>query len=111
MKIPTVCNVPGCPELTTHGRCQTHRREAERARGSAASRGYDARWRRTRGRYLQLHQVCEETGCTQRATEVHHIDGLGPNGPDGHRHKNLRALCKPHHSQLTSRLQPGGWNR
>jgi 5-methylcytosine-specific restriction enzyme A len=25
-----VCSVPGCPELTNHGRCPTHRAERER---------------------------------------------------------------------------------
>jgi hypothetical protein len=38
------CASPGCPELTDQGRCQAHRRQAERWRGSAASRGYGHSW-------------------------------------------------------------------
>jgi len=45
-----------------------------------------------------------------RATDVDHIDGLGPNGPRGHDWSNLRALCHSHHSQRTARDQPGGWH-
>jgi 5-methylcytosine-specific restriction protein A len=100
----TVCTHPGCPELTSTGRCPAHRQRA-----SASSRGYDVHWRRTRGRYLKHHPVCETAGCTSPAVDVHHLDMLGPNGPDGHRWANLQALCHPHHAQLTARLQPGGW--
>lgn len=80
------------------------------ARPSAAARGYDARWSRTRKRYLRDHATCEDdSGCNAAATDVHHRDGLGPNGPRGHDPTNLQALCHAHHSQLTAREQPGGW--
>lgn len=35
-----VCPVPGCPKLTTGGRCQPHAAEQDRARGSRQQRGY-----------------------------------------------------------------------
>jgi 5-methylcytosine-specific restriction protein A len=106
-----VCTVPSCPELVTagEGRCPTHRREADRRRGTAHQRGYDRKWARTRGRYLQLHPTCEQPHCTTSATDVHHLDGLGPNSPRGHKHDNLQALCSTHHKQVTARDQPGGW--
>lgn len=107
----TVCSQPGCPELTRRGRCDDHRRDAERQRGSAARRGYDAKWRRTRGRYLAQHAMCEHEGCAAKATDVHHLDGLGPQGPDGHKWANLQALCASHHAAITARMQPGGWRR
>lgn len=44
------------------------------------------------------------------ATEVDHVDGLGPLGPRGHDWSNLRALTKRCHSRVTARNQPGGWN-
>lgn len=72
--------------------------------------GYDARWRRTRARYLREHPHCEHPDCRELANEVHHRDGRGPNGPRGHDAANLQALCKPHHSRITAREQPGGWN-
>jgi len=41
-----VCAQPGCPELiptgTRDGRCDQHRRERDRARGTRQQRGYDA---------------------------------------------------------------------
>lgn len=107
----TICTIPGCPEFATQrGKCDQHRRMADKARGTATQRGYNTTWRRTRGRYLQLHPTCEHTGCAAPATDVHHLDGQGPNGPDGHKHSNLRALCASHHARITSREQPGGWN-
>lgn len=51
---PRICNVPGCPELTTHtsGRCDTHRRqryrEADARRPSSTRRGYGVRHQRLR---------------------------------------------------------------
>lgn len=46
------CVVPGCSALTTGGRCRDHARRIEQARGSATARGYDARWRRFRRRFV-----------------------------------------------------------
>jgi len=41
-----VCSQPGCPTLvdagTRSGRCPTHERQADRARGTRQERGYDA---------------------------------------------------------------------
>lgn len=112
-----VCSQPGCPELTPEGRCDAHRREAEQRRGSASQRGYNRAWERTRAAYLKDHPVCECDDCaalpyTQRpaATDVDHIDGLGPNGPRGHDPANLRAYAHACHSRRTARDQPGGWN-
>lgn len=43
-----ICSEPGCPLPVQSGRCAAHSRQRERWRGSAASRGYDAAWRRFR---------------------------------------------------------------
>ena len=111
----SVCAEPGCPVLTADGRCDAHRASARRAsdrrRPNSRARGYDARWQRTRRRYLAAQPWCEEPGCTEQATDVDHVDGLGPTGPAGHDPANLRALCHSHHSQRTARDQPGGWHR
>lgn len=108
--------MPGCPdEATGNGKCGKHlaevRKKTDQRRGGSHARGYDSKWRRTRGRYLSHHPTCEEPGCPQRATDVHHKDGLGPTGPMGHKWANLEALCHSHHSKRTSTEQPGGWNR
>ena len=112
-----VCPTAGCPQLTTGGQCPKCRAEAEAKRGTASQRGYNSKWARTRAAYLRDHPMCECEECellpyAQRplATDVDHIDGLGPNGPPGHDPTNLRALSKSHHSRRTARDQPGGWN-
>lgn len=105
-----ICSQPGCGNLTDKaGRCPDCRRAAEQARGNANTRGYDRAWRQTRHRYLTAHPLCCEPGCPRLATDVDHIDGLGPLGPNGHNPANLRGYCHPHHSQRTARDQPGGW--
>lgn len=93
-----VCPEPGCPNFVP---CTRHPQKDPRP--SAAARGYDHNWRRTRGRYLQLHPECEHPGCPELAEDVHHLDLQGPNGPNGHRHFNLQALCHAHHSSVTAR--------
>lgn len=109
-----VCMEPGCPTLTDATRCEAHRkarrRKQDARRPSAAARGYDERWRRTRRSFLRAHPVCQhEAGCIQPATDVHHLDGLGPRGPRGHDRENLVSLCHAHHSAITAKMQPGGW--
>lgn len=113
-----VCSTPGCPEFSQGGKCDGCRSEAEARRGSARQRGYDRAWERTRAAYLAAHPLCECEDCQTlpvsgrpAATDVDHIDGLGPKGPRGHDPTNLRALTHAHHSRRTARDQPGGWHR
>lgn len=120
----TVCSTPGCPEYTQHGRCDEHRRQAERARGTARQRGYD-RTHETRFRPAVLARdpqcVCRDTShghpdpCGQPSQHADHwpLDrrelvarGLDPNDP-----KHGRGLCAPCHSSETAHHQPGGFNR
>lgn len=113
-RTPSACSTPGCPNLSDRGKCSVCRREVRKQtdarRPNSAARGYGHRWKRTRARYLRQHPICEhEEGCITLAVEVHHRDGLGPNGPNGHADSNLQALCSPHHSQVTAQMQPGGW--
>lgn len=75
-------------------------------RPTAAQRGYDAKWQRTRRRYLRTHPHCEQAGCLKPAEDVHHLDGKGPHGPRGHDPRNLQALCHRHHSQITAAALP-----
>lgn len=111
------CPTPGCPNLTSTGRCTRCQANANQSRGSARAKGYNANWQRTREAYLREHPYCECDDCMKlppilrpRATEVNHRDGLGPNGPRGHDWPNLQAMTKAHHSKHTAREQPGGWN-
>lgn len=112
-----VCPTPGCPTSTPGGRCDECRAKANRRRGSSTSKGYGERWKRTRTAYLREHPYCQ---CPEhlaqpeilrpRATQVDHIDGLGPHGPRGFDWSNLRGLTASCHSRRTAQDQPGGWN-
>lgn len=115
-----VCSEPGCAELTRTGKCDTHAtaaaRASDRRRPSAHQRGYNTAWRRTRREYLDEHPLCECPDCTSKpagirptATDVDHIDGLGPNGPLGHDWSNLQALAHGCHSRKTNAEDNGGW--
>ncbi len=82
----SVCAERGCPELADERFCDKHRRDDRRAiegrRESAQSKGYDAQWRKTRLEFLRAYPVCQdEMGCVAKATDVDHIDGLGPKAP------------------------------
>lgn len=84
------------------------RRERDKQRPNAATRGYDSKWREMRDWYLQRHPTCTEPGCIEPATDVDHIDGRGPHGPRGYDPSNLRAYCHAHHSAKTA-LHDGGF--
>jgi 5-methylcytosine-specific restriction enzyme A len=73
---------------------------ARDSRPSAHRRGYTRRWAALSQLILRDRPICER--CNRNiSTEVHHLDGLGPNGPRGYDMTNLQALCKSCHSQIT----------
>lgn len=113
MRALKVCSTAGCPELCPSGRCTACQAKAEQTRGTATQRGYGKQWRAARRAFLRnpANVFCSEPGCLVAATDVDHIDGLGPSGPRGFDHTNLRAYCHSHHSKRTAADQPGGWNR
>lgn len=101
------CTEPGCPAITTGGRCDRHRRENTRwledNRSSAAKRGYGRNWQRLRLLVLHEEPLCRE--CRAAATDVDHIDGDVTNLA----RENLQALCHGCHSRKTTRENGGGW--
>jgi len=107
------CSVPGCPNLVKEpgvSRCPKHQKEYERRRdaqrASAAERGYDARWRQIRERFLRDHPNCEHCGAP--ATVAHHIIRRRDGGPDTP--NNLMALCASCHSRLHAKVGDN-WKR
>lgn len=86
MKRP--CSYPGCPELVTSGRCDKHKRQEakryDKQRGTAAQRGYTARWQRYTKVFLRQPKnvFCklQFPGCANVSQCVDHIDP--PDGPD-----------------------------
>jgi len=96
--------------------CDEHRRKIQARydaqRGTAAQRGYDARWRRLRKMHLAAHPLCADPygahaaqGELVAATEVDHIVPKRQGGSDAE--KNLQALCKVCHSRKT--IEDGRW--
>ena len=112
----SICTVAGCPEYTDSGRCDEHRRQADRARGTAAERGYSGRtWTRSRRTVLDRDVMCV-LGCGRPATVADHhptsrrdLVAQGVTDPDApHRMRGVCAIC---HAQETALHQPGGWNQ
>lgn len=105
------CASPGCPGRARNGRyCPGHahlNRQQRKPdnRPSASQRGYDAKWRRIRGLYLQHHPYCSNAWCDEDATEVDHIVPLVQGGT--HQWSNLQAFCKSCHSSKTARFDGG----
>jgi 5-methylcytosine-specific restriction protein A len=119
-----VCSVPGCPEFSQGGRCDEHRAEADRRRGTARQRGYGGR-HETRFRPGVLAKnptcVCTDTDhghgqpCGQPTVHADHWplsrrelveQELDADDPD-----HGRGLCQVCHAKATAVEQPGGWHR
>ncbi len=90
--------------------CKDIKRQQDRERGSAASRGYDAQWRKIRLQVLRDEPLCRfhvEQGKIVAAEVVDHIDGNSSNNE----RINLRPLCKQCHDKRTGRDQAWGKKR
>lgn len=119
---PSICTNHGCGQLVYGGgRCAEclaeTRRESDRGRPNANVRGYDYGWKVVRRAYLAEHPYCECSECSAlpiwnrpEATDVDHIDGLGPHGPNRNDWSNLQALTHAHHALKTA-TQDGGFGR
>lgn len=109
-----VCPERGCTTLIRGSAryCPQHTKEHrnddyDARRPSSGERGYDSKWQAIRAKYLKEHPYC--VVCGQPATEVDHIIPLRQGGT--HDWDNLRAMCKPHHSQHTAKHGGGFGNR
>lgn len=65
-----ICPVPGCPAITTGGRCPTHAREAERRRGTRQQRGYNNTHDQTRKQWAPL-VATGTVSCSRCHTLIH----------------------------------------
>lgn len=118
------CSIPGCPQLCTKGRCDEHRADAERARGTRQQRGYGVGHnRRFRPGVLRRDPlcVCTDTShghgpqCLAPSTDADHhprskreLIRLGLDSTDP---QYGRGLCGQCHKQHTAWAQPGGWHQ
>ena len=112
---PRFCTKAGHPSFTG-ARCPLCSKASYQAqdqlRGSAASRGYNAAWRRLRLRILAdepLCRFCAEEGKVTTAVDVDHIQAFtSMDDPRRLDPSNLRPLCRSHHSARTARDQAFG---
>ena len=100
------CRYPGCPNLCESGTyCPEHSAESpDRLCGSAAERGYDAKWRRARKLFLQRHPLCANClsqGIVTPATVVDHIVPHRGDRALFWDENNWQPLCKNCHDQKT----------
>jgi len=107
-----VCGHPGCVAVVTTTYCETHRKQASKARtrtwntGSASARGYDRRWRTARAAYLAKHPLCVSCLAADRtapATVVDHVVPHKGNTTLFWDQSNWQSLCRPCHDSKTAR--------
>jgi 5-methylcytosine-specific restriction protein A len=92
---------------------QTQRKQADKQRGSAYSRGYNSAWQKFRVLYLRDHPLCRECYKANRltpATEIHHIVEL-VNGGSKYDESNLMELCHSCHARITAAESGGFGNK
>ncbi len=92
---------PGCPVRVPAGtaHCPAHTRKP------AATRGYDAEWRRVRLQVLReepLCRACVAEGRITPAQVVDHIRTIHSAPSLRLERSNLRPLCKAHHDRIVT---------
>lgn len=104
------CATAGCPELVAKGRCSKHERVAEvfdrQRRGTAAERGYGARWQQARLVYLASNPLCRP--CSKKspprvtaATVVDHVTDHKGDQRLFWDQANWQPSCEPCHNART----------
>ncbi|QNB48516.1 HNH endonuclease [Thermanaerosceptrum fracticalcis] len=103
------CSWPGCPELTTERYCEKHKKQEQRRqderRGTAAQRGYDARWRKARKRFLSANPLCAECMKQGKIVPAIVVDHIRPHKGDYELfwdESNWQPLCKQCHDRKTA---------
>jgi 5-methylcytosine-specific restriction enzyme A len=107
---PKPCTWPGCPALVSEGRaargrCEKHRREGDRARGTANERGYTYAWTQARKAFLREHPLCAEHERRGELAPAVLVDHKRPHKGDQvlfWDHSNWQALCKACHDTKTA---------
>ncbi len=111
-RAPKPCVHPGCRRYAAdRGRCAEHAREQDARRGSAASRGYDSKWRRAREQYLRENPLCVTHLADEHVVAASVVDHIVPHKGDSKlfwSRSNWQALCKPCHDRKTA-TEDGGF--
>ena len=116
------CRMPMCPHLSYDGSgyCPEHRKQERKqydeTRGTAAQRGYDARWQRYRAWYLITHPLCvlclaKDPPMITASTTVDHVEPHHGDYTLFWNPANHQALCKQCHDVKTASEDGGFGNQ
>ena len=89
------------------------RQTVERARGSAAKRGYGRRWRRESKAHLRANPLCVDCEAEGKVTAATVVDHEKPHRGDMvlfWDRSNWRSRCKTHHDRKTATHDGGFGN-
>jgi 5-methylcytosine-specific restriction enzyme A len=114
------CSHPRCPGRAPFGKryCEQHEKQTRKAdnvrRGSAASQGYDAAWRKLRHAYLSRFPLCQcddckASGAVVPADTVDHIEPITTHPHLRLSWDNLRSMAAAHHNRHTAKTR--GWGK
>lgn len=98
------CKHPGCPELTEEKYCDRHQKSYGCERRSAASRGYNSRWRTVSKMYLKSNPLCVNCLKDNKFVKAAVVDHIIPHRGDEALfwdENNWQALCKRCHDVKT----------
>jgi 5-methylcytosine-specific restriction protein A len=98
------CSLRGCPELTDDRYCTKHNKLFNNKRDSAASRGYDSRWRAASKRYLSNNPLCVHCFKNNKMIKATVVDHVIPHRGDKilfWDQSNWQSLCKRCHDKKT----------
>jgi 5-methylcytosine-specific restriction protein A len=111
---PRPCTWPGCSALVHgHSRCEKHRKQADRSRGTAHQRGYTSAWTKARDAYLRLHPLCVHHQREGKFVAASVVDHVIPHRGDKvlfWDSGNWQSLCEPCHNRKTA-TEDGGFGR
>ncbi|WP_026523286.1 HNH endonuclease [Butyrivibrio sp. MB2005] len=104
MKPKKPCKHPGCPKLTDEKYCEEHAAMHRSDRAGAASRGYNAAWRRESKKFLMAHPLCVRCMEDKKMVKATVVDHIVPHRGDNNLfwdRSNWQPLCKHHHDVKT----------
>jgi 5-methylcytosine-specific restriction protein A len=110
------CNKAGCHELTRESYCEQHKKEKhqyDKNRGTAAQRGYGAKWRKARKYYLSANPLCVKCREEDKLSVATVVDHITPHKGDKGLfwdQNNWAALCASCHSRKTVQEDGGFGN-
>jgi 5-methylcytosine-specific restriction protein A len=106
MKFLTPCLVPGCPNLTTEGRCKAHNRPKTFSPTPTLGKAtYDHRWAKLRSMHRKgepLCRPCLKAGRVKEAEEVDHVIPFRGSAYLMLAFWNLQSICRQCHARKSA---------